>query len=171
MQLGLRIRDWSKYHRSTTVPQESKPISEPLFIRKVDARDAETAAQLCEELGYPVSIEAIKKRIANLERLPDHVVYVGTVSEMVVGWIDVGIVHHLQSEPYGEIGGFVVSNAYRSQGVGQRLLAQAEQWVANRRITQMVVRSRITREPAHRFYLREGYSHTKTSAVFSKKLK
>jgi hypothetical protein len=34
-----------------------------------------------------------------------------------------------------------------------------------------IVRSRITREAAHRFYLREGYTIEKTSLVFSKQLK
>jgi hypothetical protein len=34
---------------------------------------------------------------------------------------------------------------------------------------KMLVRSRVTREQAHRFYLREGYELTKTSAVFSKR--
>jgi hypothetical protein len=34
----------------------------------------------------------------------------------------------------------------------------------------MVVRSQMAREAAHRFYVREGYRQTKTSAVFSKSL-
>ena len=34
----------------------------------------------------------------------------------------------------------------------------------------MTVSSRVTREGAHRFYLREGYELTKTSHVFAKPL-
>jgi hypothetical protein len=37
-------------------------------------------------------------------------------------------------------------------------------------LKSIVVRSRATREAAHRFYLREGYTQTKTSAVFTKSL-
>ena len=141
-----------------------------LLIREIGVTDAEAAAQLCEELGYPVSAGAMLKRIAVIQSLPDHVVYVASLDEAVIAWIDVGIVQHLQTDQYGEIGGFVVSNAYRSRGVGQKLLARAERWVARKGIRQVVVRSRITRESAHRFYLREGYSRMKTSAVFSKEL-
>lgn len=143
---------------------------ESLLIREITLTDAQPAAQLSDELGYPVSLESMQKRIHAIQNLPDHVVYVASIREAVIGWIDVGIVQHLQSEPYGEIGGFVVSHAHRSRGIGQKLLAQAEYWIAAKGIPQVVVRSRITRESAHRFYLREGYSRMKTSAVFSKEL-
>jgi GNAT superfamily N-acetyltransferase len=139
-------------------------------IREMAVTDAEAAAKLSEELGYPISANAMARRIQIVRSLKDHVVYVACVSEAVVGWIDVGIIHHLQAEPYGEIGGFVVSSDFRSGGIGRRLIAQAEQWVARQGIIRMIVRSQIAREAAHRFYLREGYSRTKTSAVFSKEL-
>jgi GNAT superfamily N-acetyltransferase len=85
-----------------------------------------------------------------------------------VGWIDIGIVHHLQSEPYGEIGGFVVSEKYRSTGIGKQLIARAEQWMRVHGLQRALVRSQVSREPAHRFYLRAGYARVKTSAVFEK---
>lgn len=146
-------------------------MSQDLLIREITVDDAEAAAQLSGELGYPVSSEVMRARIDAARRLPDHIVYVTCASSQVIGWIDVSIVHHLQNEPYGEIGGFVISKAYRSQGVGQKLLAHAEQWIANRGMNRVIVRSQIAREAAHRFYLREGYSRTKTSAVFSRDLK
>jgi GNAT superfamily N-acetyltransferase len=139
-------------------------------IREIEVTDAEAAAKLSDELGYPVSENAMARRIESVTGLRDHVVYVACVSNTVVGWIDVGVVHHLQGEPYGEIGGFVVSSDYRSAGIGRRLIERAERWVAQQGIRKMVVRSQIAREAAHRFYLREGYSRTKTSAVFSKDL-
>jgi hypothetical protein len=37
-------------------------------------------------------------------------------------------------------------------------------------LQRALVRSQVSREPAHRFYLREGYAHVKTSAVFEKRL-
>ncbi|SRR5579875_1788154 len=154
------------------MPQDQTRSTSPesLLVREIAIDDAEAAAQLSGELGYPVSVDAMQKRIRTVQDLPDHVVYVACAGPVVIGWIDVGVVHHLQGEPYGEIGGFVVSGAYRSQGVGRILLAKAESWIRERGITQVVVRSRITRESAHRFYLREGYSRTKTSVVFSKEL-
>lgn len=132
--------------------------------------DAEAAAQLCGELGYPVEVELMRERIDELNAAKDRVVYVACLSNKVVGWIDVSIIHHLSSGAYGEIGGLIVSSSYRSAGIGRQLIAQAERWVASQGTPKMVVRSRTTREAAHRFYLREGYSIRKTSAVFSKQL-
>ena len=37
-------------------------------------------------------------------------------------------------------------------------------------LRRALVRSQVSREPAHRFYLREGYARVKTSAVFEKVL-
>lgn len=157
--------------RDMQVTDEDQNSSlERLLVREIAMTDAERAAELSEQLGYPVSVADMKKRIAGLRNLPDHVVYVACIDEAVIAWIDISIVQHLQTEKYGEIGGFVVSNNYRSRGIGQKLLAEAERWIAARGITQVIVRSRITRESAHKFYLREGYSRTKTSAVFSKDL-
>ena len=157
-------------------------LSDALLVREISIADAEAAAQLSGELGYPVSAAEMRRRIEAAASLKDHIVYVACVRTTmvawqtvvawptVVAWIDVGIIHHLQTEPYGEIGGFVVSHEYRNRGIGQRLVAEAEKWVTDRGIKRMLVRSQIAREAAHRFYLREGYSRTKTSAVFSKDL-
>jgi GNAT superfamily N-acetyltransferase len=141
-----------------------------MIIREISIDDAQEAAELSAELGYPVSAQAMRIRIETLHGLPEHAVYVACKADAVVGWIDVGIVHHLQAEPYGEIGGLVVSDKLRSGGIGRQLVAVAEQWARDRGVSNMLVRSRISREAAHRFYEREGYARTKTSAVFTKEL-
>jgi hypothetical protein len=45
-----------------------------------------------------------------------------------------------------------------------------EEWSRVKGLAVVRVTSRSTREAAHRFYLREGYRQTKTSAVFEKVL-
>ena len=141
-----------------------------LVVRRVTAADAPVAAKLCEELGYPVSPDAMGQRIESLSQLADHAIFVACLAGDVVGWIDVGVSHHLQSEARAEIGGLVVSSAVRSAGIGRRLVASAEHWALERGLKSVLVRSQIAREAAHRFYLLEGYARTKTSAVFTKEL-
>jgi GNAT superfamily N-acetyltransferase len=161
-----RILAWSLLRP----PAQDCDARDVLVIREIAVGDAQCAAELSGELGYPVTTETMATRIAAMKRLEDHVVYVACVRDMPVGWINVGLVHHLQVEPYGEIGGLVVANTLRSGGIGHQLLARAEQWARERGITKVLVRSRISREAAHRFYIREGYEQTKTSAVFTKSL-
>ena len=141
-----------------------------IVIREIRPEDSEVAAQLSGELGYPTAVDVMKRRIENMRGQQDHAVFVGCIADRVVSWIDVRIARHLQSDPFGEIGGFVVSERCRSRGVGRMLLAYAEQWIANRGIVKVVVRSRMGRDAAHRFYEREGYTRVKISAVFSKAL-
>jgi len=139
-----------------------------LQTREITLSDASAAAELSGELGYPVSPEVMQQRIASLSA--DHVVYVACLDGEVVGWIDVSLTHHLQSDPRAEIGGLVVSSKVRSRGIGRVLVSRAEQWAVERGLKSVVVRSQIAREAAHNFYLREGYARTKTSAVFTKQL-
>ena len=139
-----------------------------LQTREITLADAASAASLSGELGYPASSEVMRQRIAALST--DHVVFVACVSGEVVGWIDIGVTHHLQSDPRAEIGGLVVSSEVRSRGIGRVLVSRAEQWAGARGLNSVVVRSQIARGAAHNFYLREGYARTKTSAVFTKQL-
>jgi PhnO protein len=139
-------------------------------IRAIDVSDAEAAAELSAELGYPVPVSVMEERIRNLAALDAREVFVACRANVVVGWIDIGVVHHLQAETCGEIGGLVVSSACRSIGIGALLVSHAEVWVGARGLRRVIVRSQVAREAAHRFYLRAGYERTKTSAVFSKTL-
>ncbi len=141
-----------------------------IAIREIAIADAEAAARLSQELGYPVETAVMEERIRRLASLPEHAVFVACVQDAVAGWIDVGVAYHLQAEPSGEIGGFVVSSGHRSAGIGAALIERAEQWARDRGVKRMIVRCQIKREAAHRFYLREGYTQTKTSAIFVKPL-
>jgi GNAT superfamily N-acetyltransferase len=139
-------------------------------VREIQVTDAAAAAQLSAQFGYPVDATVMQTRIQLLDRNL-RAVLVACSSREVLGWIDVCEVHHLQSGACAEIGGLVVSEACRSKGVGARLVASAERWACARGLSRIVVRSQVAREAAHRFYLREGYQHTKTSLVFTKEIK
>ncbi len=139
-----------------------------VVVQEMRLEDSGEVAELCGELGYPISPPDMAKRIHAQLQLHDHVTYVACLDDRVVGWIDVGITHHLQAEPYGEIGGFVVSSTVRGKGIGKQLLAAAERWAAERGLRHVLVRSQAARDRAHEFYLREGYKQTKISAVFTK---
>ncbi len=140
-------------------------------IREIQIEDAEAAAGLTRELGYSVEAALIADRIRAIKALPDHATYVASLPERgIVGWIDIGVIHRLQTEKHVEIGGLVVSSGARSLGVGQQLIARAEEWALERGVTTILVRSQLQRERAHQFYLREAYRQIKTSVVFSKQL-
>jgi GNAT superfamily N-acetyltransferase len=64
----------------------------------------------------------------------------------------------------------VVDQTKRSLGTGAKLLEAAERWAVGKGCKSMSVRSNVTRERAHGFYLRHGYEHFKTQKAFRKSL-
>ena len=140
-----------------------------VVTRAVVMEDAEAIAELSGQLGYETSSTRMTDRIASILPLTkDHLVLVACVGGEVVGWIEAEVARHLQSEPHTVITGLVVRDGARSLGIGSRLCAEAEEWSLQRGVPLIRVTSRMTRERAHRFYLREGFVQTKTSAVFEK---
>lgn len=141
----------------------------PPLIRPVEIGDAVAVAELSGQLGYAASAEEIRQRIEAMRGIrEDHLVLVACTNGEVVGWIGAEIARHLQSAPYMLITGLVVKDRARSLGVGKQLCRAAEEWSQRKGISIVRVTSRMTRERAHRFYLREGYRQIKTSAVFEK---
>jgi GNAT superfamily N-acetyltransferase len=142
-----------------------------ITIREVKRSDAAAVAALCGELGYPATVPDMEARLDRVTAAPDHAVLVACAADGVpIGWVDVGMVFHLQSGTYAEIGGLVVTASARRGGIGKALVSRAEQWAAAHGAPRMLVRSNAIREDAHRFYVREEYQQKKTSAVFEKKL-
>ncbi len=130
--------------------------------------DAEAAAELCAQLGYPSSADDLRERIKEMSRTTDRVAFAAVVDDQIVGWIDVAMERHLQSPASAVIGGLVVREGTRGLGVGKRLCLEVEAWARSKSVPLVRVRSQIKREDAHRFYLRDGYRKVKTSFVFEK---
>jgi GNAT superfamily N-acetyltransferase len=144
-----------------------------LTIRRIELGDAEAVAVLSGQLGYESTAEEMRRRIAKLADCEQsQAVFVACITKdaRLVGWIDVAITYHLQSEPFVLLGGLVVQDGLRGLGIGKRLCEQAEAWTRTMGISIVRVTSRSTRADAHHFYLRNGYTEIKTSKVFEKLL-
>jgi GNAT superfamily N-acetyltransferase len=146
-----------------------------LTVRPIAPEDAGDVAELSGQLGYEASVDAINERIGRLLSCPERqIAFVACLAPEkgteIVGWIEVSIMHELQSPPYSFISGLVVREGRRSLGIGKRLCAEVETWSRNQGITTLRVTSRMSREGAHRFYRREGFQQIKIWAVFEKML-
>jgi len=142
-----------------------------VMIRAIAAGDAVAAAELARQLGYERTPEKIAGWITGLGgREHEQQAFVACMDDEVVGWIEVAMQRHLQTDEFALIGGLVVKEGVRSAGIGGQLCRHAERWAAERGLKAMRVTSRSTREEAHRFYLRDGYRQVKMSCVFEKPL-
>jgi GNAT superfamily N-acetyltransferase len=140
-----------------------------ITIRQASGEDADSLAILSEQLGYPTSPEEILTRFPRLHEMEDHSIFVAiSKDKTILGWIHVFVSYRLVSEPYAELGGLVVADGHRSQGIGEDLLQAAEQWAKERGLAILRIRARSTRARAHRFYTRMGYRVWKEQKVFEK---
>ncbi len=142
-----------------------------MTIRAASPEDAVQLAELSGQLGYPARPEEMKQRLARVQPDEDHAVLVAEEQGRgVVGWAHVFLYHSLENSTRAEVGGLVVDERSRSQGVGHRLLARAEQWAREKGCETIGLRSNVIRERAHAFYEREGYKVIKTQKAFRKEL-
>ena len=130
-------------------------------------------AELSTQLGYPTTAAELEARLAAVASNDHAAVLVATAdaTDRPIGWVHVELKRTLVAPLTAQIMGLVVDAEARGGGIGRELLLAAEAWAARRGCRQMVVGTRITRERAHRFYSREGYSLQKTSHFLEKRLK
>jgi GNAT superfamily N-acetyltransferase len=134
--------------------------------------DAAAVAELTTQLGYPVDGPTQRRRIEDvLEASSHHGLLVAVDNaDAPVGWIHVERIRYLEGDDTANVGGLVVGDGHRSAGIGAALLEAAEAWATEQGCRRMIVRSRVSRERAHRFYERHGYAEYKTSRTFAKEL-
>jgi GNAT superfamily N-acetyltransferase len=122
-------------------------------------------------MGYPSSTSEVAQRLIELSGRDDHAVLVAAdAQDQPIGMAHVHLSFRVVADVFAELGALVVSDEYRREGIGERLLAEAEHWGKERGVDLFRVRSNAVREKAHRFYLRAGYVKAKTSFVFDKPL-
>ena len=142
-----------------------------LNIRRAQIDDLSELNNLCIELGYNSVVGEVKNRLEKIQNSQSDIILVAVEKGMVVGWIHVFRALRLESEPFAEIGGLVVSSKQRGKGVGKALVNEAEKWVKENGLINIRVRSRTSRKKTRQFYEREGYIAIKEQNVFEKSLK
>ena len=140
-------------------------------VREARSGDVNELVALCAELGYPSSPAEVERRLPALLSNANHLLLVGTDEEdRAVAWLHAVVRRQLELDPFVQVAGLVVGAGHRGAGLGARLLDRAEAWALQQGIGSVYVRSNVTRERAHRFYLRAGYTLAKTSHLFVKTL-
>lgn len=142
----------------------------PTPVRRASREDAAEIARLTAQLGYPTAPEAIARRLTSLLPSAEHGVWVASEDAALMGWLHVAVTRALEYEPCAEILGLVVDETRRGRGAGAALVAAAEAWARAQGLSEIRVRSRVTREGAHRFYERLGYLEWKRQVAFRKSL-
>ena len=139
-------------------------------IRPARSADAGELARLTSQLGYPASSEVMAGRLERMLSGSTDRLLVAVDSAGILGWILGFRIQLLESEYRVEIGGLIVDESCRRQGVGRQLVKALEVWAKEQGVSELGVRCRVEREESHRFYESLGLTVTKTQRVFRKRL-
>jgi GNAT superfamily N-acetyltransferase len=120
--------------------------------------DAPAVSRLLDELGHPAPEDEVRARLADLGRLPGHVVLVLEDDGGVIGAAS-GFVTPVLHRPgvTGRISVMVVAEAARGEGGGTRLLEAMEEALLARGATRLELTSNLRRTDAHAFYEKRGW--------------
>jgi GNAT superfamily N-acetyltransferase len=135
-------------------------------IQPITLRHAMAVQKLSQQLGYALFLNEVENNIKEVILSTDHIALVAVVDGEVAGWIHAFKAIFLESNPFVEVGGLVVDENYRSQGIGKKLVEQIKQWCTEQKISTLRVRSQVKRKEAHQFYLSNGFSEIKEQKVF-----
>ena len=147
-------------------------MSPEIKIREANDGDMTSLASLSGELGYETTSTEIKARLARIFEDPAHMVFVAvSPDDNVLGWIHVYTNLRLMNDPSAELGGLIVTECFRNQGIGKLLLSNSEDWAKEHGCKLFIVRTRSIRVDAHHFYEQAEYKFWKEHKVFRKNLK
>lgn len=127
-------------------------------IRSAASADSKQLAALIEQLGYPADEGLIHDQLAQLASQPRTTVFVADDDGVIIGLLCFSIIPLLHlSGGLGRISALVVDSQFKGQGVGRRLVAEAEEFAWNNGCTRIEVTSADRRLDAHAFYETIGY--------------
>ena len=146
-------------------------LAKDILVRTLNLADSPEVARLSGQLGYPVAEAAVRERLGRMLASPTHAAWAAVRDGKILGWLAAEIRVTIETEPRVEITGLVVDEAARRTGIGQLLVAQAEQWALQHGYDTVLVRSQVIRAESHPFYQGLGYERIKTQHVYKKRVR
>jgi len=137
-----------------------------MIVRRLASSDADRAAPLMAELGYPTTTDDFAERFAALSANPSSAVLVAESDGTFVGLVSMHSFEMLHRPGrLGRITALVVASSARGRGVGTELLKAAEEYLRQRGCTMLEVTSNDRRVDAHAFYAARGYREKRVRFV------
>lgn len=137
-----------------------------IYIRPIKESDAAAIKLLSAQLGYRLSLEETVENIRDVLSNKDQAAFVACKEDMIIGWIHIFRTVRLESKSFIEIGGLIIDENYRKQGVGKLLVNSALELAKEKHVGKIRVRCNKKRFEAHKFYRALGFAEFKDQKVF-----
>jgi len=132
--------------------------SHNIIIREAREADVEALVLLLTQLGYPQDPLFVLRKLEEFHERSSSKVFVAEIGDRVVGFLS------FDSEPafhkegrIGTIMALCVLEECRGQGIGHKLVAEAEAEAIRQGCVRLAVSSGVQRINTHQFYRNLGY--------------
>ena len=130
-----------------------------LTIRAPEAGDMAALADLMTQLGYETRTSEMEMRMEAISANKNYATFVAVCDGRVCGMIGTSTRYTYEhNSPSAAIMALIVSEKVRGRGVGEALIAAAENDLAQRNIGRVAVYTHFRRTRAHEFYEKLGYT-------------
>lgn len=141
------------------------------LVRTADPDDAPHILALAEEMGASGPVERLASQLQETRHRDDAEVFVAERNGLVVGFAYVHVIPTvIRDGSWARLASMAVHPDHRRAGIGQSLVAAAEQFARNAHAESIELTSAGHRTEAHEFYRAAGYGETATSLWFAKAL-
>lgn len=138
-------------------------------VRPCVEKDAGEIARLCSQLGFPSTQDEIQRRLELILPHQDHALMIAQLrSGRVAGWAHVHKYQFINGEMIADLGGIIVDNNYRRNGIGGLLMKNVEQWAHESGCDTVTARSSAERKEGHLFFGHFGFTAVKQHLLFRK---
>ena len=139
-------------------------VARSCHVRLATVEDAPAFGTFEATLGYPVTEAEARTRIAHISTNTCGAIYGCFEDDLLKGWVHIHAVPLLASDGYAEIGGLVVVDAYRRQGIAKALIEACVTWTRAHGFSRLRLYSGMHRVEAYAFYKSLGFDGTKAPA-------
>ena len=130
-----------------------------ITIRAPEAVDMEALADLMTQLGYETRTSEMEMRMEAISANKNYATFVAVSGGKVCGMIGTATRYTYEhNSPSAAILALIVLETMRGRGVGEALIAAAENDLAKKNIRRLAVYTHFRRARAHEFYERLGYT-------------
>ena len=142
-----------------------------MIFKELHTLVLEFITELSNQLGYENQNADVKNRLKRILINTDNCIYVATKNGRIVGWIHGFLSLRIESEFFVEIGGLVVNENFRKNGIGKKLVDKVIEWSKLKNCEKVRVRCNVIRKESHRFYENIGFEINKEQKIFDKRMK
>lgn len=142
-----------------------------IIIREAVPEDHRRIREISKlSLGYDYPKKKIMERLELILSMPTDKVFVAIYGNELAGYAHISDYECIYDDSLKNLMALAVDVKYQGQGIGRRLLEEAEKWAKSRGSLGLRLTSGMDRRGAHKFYLRCGYTLRKECKNFIKYL-